>query len=86
MAGSPPERAIDQVVHDDLEPGVINEKMIKDTILAEYKGELGRMKTMERIELDKITVLRLEFLSSDIELFIWSVGIILKLHFHLQKF
>lgn len=51
-----------EVIHKDLEPGVINDEMLKKLILEQgFKGEAGRLALLEPINYGNVTVLRLEF-------------------------
>jgi hypothetical protein len=52
------------IIHDDLEPGVIDTEMIKRALeLERPTGEAGRLAAEEGIVLQEVTSLRLEFLS-----------------------
>lgn len=53
--------AIHQVVHKDLEPGVINDEMLQKMIIEQgYQGEAGRLSRLSPIVYEKITCIRLE--------------------------
>lgn len=53
----------DKHVHENLEPGIIDDDMIGATVLEGYTGEAGRLARLEKIDLGAVTVLRLEFQS-----------------------
>lgn len=55
--------AVKKVVQKDLEPGIIDDEMITKMVLNSYRGEAGRLARMEIIDLQTVTVLRLEFQS-----------------------
>lgn len=60
-ADAPIPNAIDDVVHKDLEPGVINDQMLQKLIVEQgYQGEAGRLARNNPIVYENITVIRLE--------------------------
>lgn len=53
--------ALYQVVHKDIEPGVINDQMLDHMIIEQgYQGEAGRLARLTPIQYDTITCIRLE--------------------------
>lgn len=58
------EKIIKKIIYKELEPSVLNEQIITKAILEQGpEGEAGRIFRSSEIQYDKITVLRLEFLS-----------------------
>lgn len=58
------EKVIKKIIYKELEPSVLNEKIITKTIIEQGpEGEAGRLFRSAEIQYDKVTVLRLEFLS-----------------------
>lgn len=56
--------AAENSVHKEQEPGVISNAMLTKAIIEQgHKGEAGRLARMDEIQLDLITVIRLEFQS-----------------------
>ncbi|XP_062706990.1 dynein regulatory complex subunit 3-like [Aedes albopictus] len=54
--------AAENSVHKEQEPGVISNAMLTKAIIEQgHKGEAGRLARMDEIQLDLITVIRLEF-------------------------
>lgn len=57
-------KIIKKIIYKELEPSVLNEQIITKAILDQGPdGEAGRLFRNTEIQYDKITVLRLEFLS-----------------------
>uniref|UniRef100_A0A336MZZ2 Dynein axonemal assembly factor 1 homolog n=1 Tax=Culicoides sonorensis TaxID=179676 RepID=A0A336MZZ2_CULSO len=54
--------ALKKIIHKDIEPGVIDEEMIVNIVLSGFKDEAGRLARSETLDLNSVTVLRLEFL------------------------
>lgn len=55
-------RAIVQVIHRDIEPGVIDDAMLKAAIVEQgHRGEAGRLAQLNAIDYTIITSIRLEF-------------------------
>lgn len=63
MDNNEKKKIMNKIIHKDLEPGIINDEMIKNEVLAGYKGEAGRLARLEPVDLSVVTVLRLEFQS-----------------------
>lgn len=58
------QKIIKKIIYKELEPSVLNESIITNAILEQSpEGEAGRIFRSAEIQYDKITVLRLEFLS-----------------------
>lgn len=58
------QKIIKKIIYKELEPSVLNEPIITKAILQQCpEGEAGRLFRSAEIQYDKITVLRLEFLS-----------------------
>ncbi|CRK86455.1 CLUMA_CG000237, isoform A [Clunio marinus] len=59
------EKIIKKIIYKELEPSVLNEKIIRKAILEQgpEDGEAGRLFHNMEIQYDKVTVLRLEFLN-----------------------
>lgn len=58
------EKVIKKIIYKELEPSVLNEKIISKTIIDQGPdGEAGRLFRSAEIQYDKVTILRLEFLS-----------------------
>ena len=58
------QKIIKKIIYKELEPSVLNEQIISKAILDQGPdGEAGRLFRDMEIQYDKITVLRLEFLS-----------------------
>lgn len=58
------QKVIKKIVHKELEPSVLNQEIITKAILDQGpSGEAGRLFRNIEIQYEKITVLRLEFLS-----------------------
>lgn len=57
-------KVISEIIHPELEPGVINHEMIRQAIEDNYhKGEAGRLERLEEVEYNSVEVLRLDFQS-----------------------
>lgn len=57
-------KIIKKIIYKELEPSVLNEQIITKAVLDQGPaGEAGRLFRNTEIQYDKITVLRLEFLS-----------------------
>nr|DAA06417.1 TPA_inf: protein phosphatase [Drosophila ananassae] len=55
---------LDEVIYPDIEPGIINRRMIENSYLQEaHKGEERRLHQLEPVVLEKINIMRLEFKS-----------------------
>lgn len=56
--------AAENSIHKEQEPGVINNDMLTKAIIEQgHKGEAGRLARMDQVQLEAITVIRLEFQS-----------------------
>lgn len=56
--------AQENAIHKEQEPGVVSNDMLTEAILEQgHKGEAGRLARMEQVQLECITVIRLEFQS-----------------------
>lgn len=66
MGNKKDNNVMEKVIHKNLEPGIINDEMITNEVLAGYKGEAGRLARLEAVDLTIVTVLRLEFQSTKI--------------------
>ncbi|EDS39244.1 leucine-rich repeat-containing protein 48 [Culex quinquefasciatus] len=54
--------AAENSIHKEQEPGVINNDMLTKAIIEQgHKGEAGRLARMDQVQLEAITVIRLEF-------------------------
>lgn len=58
--------ATDATFNKELEPGVISNEMLTKAILEQgHKGEAGRLAQLNELHLETVTVIRLEFQSTD---------------------
>lgn len=56
--------AAEKSVHKEQEPGVISNDVLTKAIVEQgHKGEAGRLARMDEVQLESITVIRLEFQS-----------------------
>lgn len=62
------QKIIKKIIHKELEPSVLNEQIITKAILDQGPdGEAGRLFRSAEVQYDKISVLRLEFLSETVK-------------------
>lgn len=69
-------KIIKKIIYKELEPSVLNEEIISKAILEQGpEGEAGRLFRNAEIQYEKVTVLRLEFLSNILP-FYWKIFLI----------
>lgn len=67
------QKIIKKIIYKELEPSVLNQQIITTAVYDQGpEGEAGRLFRSMEIQYEKITVLRLEFLSKSIRIFILS--------------
>lgn len=59
-----PQKIFNKIIFKELDPSVINEEIIRETVYEQGpSGEAGRLFREMEVQYEKVTVLRLEFLS-----------------------
>lgn len=62
-----PQKIFNKIIFKELDPSVINEEIIRKTVYEQGPGgEAGRLFKNMEVQYEKVTVLRLEFLSKSI--------------------
>ena len=63
-----PQKIFNKIIFKELDPSVINEEVIRETVYEQGpSGEAGRLFRDMEVQYEKVTVLRLEFLSKSID-------------------